>query len=297
MGRIVIYLLLISATHLRSWSQTIIIEAQFHTDSIKIGEIVGYSVWVDYPRDEEMILPDSTYDFQPFEFDKKVFFQTQSDSLRSRDSVVYFLSTFEIDKIQKLAVPVYRVDKGDSVRYLPLADSITLIELIEGSPADSLHVQANTSFAQVVLELNYPYLLIGATTFVVLLLLLVLIFGKKVRRRYRLYRLKKKHQKFISRFDRLISQLKITGNHMKAEEALVVWKQYMEKLENIPYTKLTTKEIVLTSQNEHLKKPLKEVDEGIYGDLKLKNIYESFENLEYISVERFQDQVEKAKNG
>ena len=145
--------------------------------------------------------------------------------------------------------------------------------------------------------MNYPYIVIGGIIVAVLALVLFLAFGKKIRRRYQLYRLKKKHQNFIKRFDQLISELRIQTDHLKAEEAILVWKQYMEKLEKIPYTKLTTKEIVLTSQNEHLKKPLREVDEGIYGDLDLNNIYESFENLEYISVERFQDRVHKVKNG
>jgi len=295
--RAIFYLLVLVAVQFESWGQTINLQAQFHGDSIKIGQIMGYSVWVDYPRSAEFIFPDSTYNFAPFEFDRKVFFQTNSDSLRSRDSVVYFLSTFEIDKVQRLALPVFQVDKADSIRYFPAADSVYLIELIEGTPADSLQVRANTSFTEVVLELNYPYILIGAVSFALLALIAFLVFGKSIKRRYRLYRLRKKHQKFILRFDRLISELKISGNHFQVEEALVIWKQYMEKLESIPYTKLTTKEIVMTSQNEHLKKPLKEVDEGIYGHMDLDNIYESFENLEYISVERFQDQVDKVNNG
>jgi hypothetical protein len=40
-------------------------EGFFHTDSIKLGELVNFSFYYRHPTSEEVILPDSTYNFCP----------------------------------------------------------------------------------------------------------------------------------------------------------------------------------------------------------------------------------------
>ena len=96
-------------------AQQLVPKGLFLSDSIKIGEEVIYSLSIEYPRGSNLIFPDSLYDFSPFEYIKKTEFFTKSDSVKSFDSVIYYLSTFEIDPVQKLTLPVFLISAGDSI--------------------------------------------------------------------------------------------------------------------------------------------------------------------------------------
>ena len=265
----------------------------FLSDSIKIGEEVIYSLSIEYPRGSNLIFPDSLYDFSPFEYISKTAFFTKSDSIKSFDSVVYYLSTFEIDPIQKLALPVFLTSPGDSTSYYAQEDSILLHQLITQMP-DSIAFKANSEYANVKLDFNYPYLIFGLSIFLLLLIAVILIFGKQIRKRISLYRLKKRHEKFLSVFNDMLSR---TQNRKEdAESLLLIWKKYMEKLENAPFTKLTTKEIVRIQPDDSLKLNLKNIDKGIYGHENIKNLASSFTELKNYAFERLNVKMNLIKN-
>jgi len=277
-------------------AQPIQIRGGFQGDSIHIGKPINYFLTASYPRKIEVVFPDSTYDFSPFELKSKTFFNTRSDSLLSFDSVVYLLTSFEIDQVQRLALPVFVIKDGDSIIWDSNPDSVFLAELITILP-DSLDLKSNTSFSQVARQFNYPYLITGLAIFVILALGVFLIFGKKIRKGYLLYRLNKSHQKFIAKFRQLVGELEPDMPSSGSEKILVLWKKYMERLEKKPFTKLTTKEILASQENKPLSKPLKMVDENIYGNISRGNIKDCFEDLEYFSGERYNFKIEKVKNG
>ena len=244
----------------------------------------------------EFLFPDSNYNFFPFEFISKDFFITRTDSLRSVDSAIFYLSTFEIEPIQKLFLPVFMISQGDSIVLYPPVDSIHLKALIDQLP-DSLNIKANSEYSEVFFDFNYPYLLIGVGGFMLLVVVGFLIFGKSIKRQYLLFRLKRNHRRFIQKFYLLIADLKSREGSLNAEKMLVTWKKYMEKLENIPYTKLTTKEIVSYPDNNSINDSLKDVDKSIYGSIKIEKLYESFENLEYFTEERYNTRLNQLKYG
>lgn len=140
--------------------QEILPKGAFQEDSVKIGIPFPYTLSVKYSRDLSIIFPDSLFNFSPFEYERKEYYTTKSDSLESLDSVVYYLSTFEIDSIQYLSLPIFQINGKDTLSYFAKRDSIFLIELIEQIP-DSVQLKENTSYLHLSTEFNYPYFLIG----------------------------------------------------------------------------------------------------------------------------------------
>ena len=265
-----------------SFAQEIKPDAAFQKDSIMIGEPMPFSVWITYPKAIDVVFPDSLFDFSPFELERKDYFLTESDSLNSFDSVVYHLSTFEIDTIQHLQVPIYLVDEFDSTLLLTNLDSVILHHVVTEIP-DSVALKINTSYTKVPLQFNYPYLIIGVSAGLIIILILALVFGKSLRRQLKLYRLKRRHTKFLSQFEDILTTAQIVP-----EPALYFWKSYMEKLLKKPYTKLTTKEIKQQAANKQLVEALKVIDRMIYAhadDEKLRPALESLKNYSQLSYE------------
>jgi len=147
----------------------------FLDDSIKIGEAVNYSLSVKYPREQDIVFPDSTYNFMPFEINYKDFFFTYSDSVYSYDSAVFNLSTFEIDTIQYLKLPIFVLSNGDSFTVFTEIDSIVLEHIVTQIP-DSLALIDNTIYKDLNLAFNYPYLMVGVVTFLFIAGLILIFF-------------------------------------------------------------------------------------------------------------------------
>ncbi len=70
----------------------------------------------------------------------------------------------------------------------------------------------------------------------------------------------------------------------------------MEKLETIPYTKFTSKEIIKLHPQENLKIALKEIDRNIYGGFGDADIKSKFETLRNYSEERLNVKLEEVQN-
>jgi len=263
----------------------------FLDDSIKIGEAVNYSLSVKYPRDQDIVFPDSTYNFMPFEINYKDFFFTYSDSVYSYDSAVFNLSTFEIDTIQYLKLPVFVLSNGDSFTVFTEIDSIILEHIVSQIP-DSLALIDNTIYKDLNLAFNYPYLIVGVVTFLFIGGLILIFFGKVIKRKYLLYKLKKRHKRFIGNFQGIIIQ-----NNLDFEYTLFTWKKYMEKLEKSPYTKFTTKEIIQTYKDKSLVVALRTIDRAIYGGKEENEIKKRFEDLLSFSDQLYRKRLEKLKYG
>ena len=85
------------------FAQEVKTRSYFSKDTVQIGEPVDYTMIVEYPRGVEVLFPDSTYSYSPFEFFwLKSYLGTVSDAATSNDSVVYQLTTFALDTFPKL---------------------------------------------------------------------------------------------------------------------------------------------------------------------------------------------------
>lgn len=262
---------------------------------MQLGAEISYSLSFEYPLSMEVVFPDSTYDFSPFEYVRKEFLPTVADSTKAKDSVIYYLSSFEIDQVQKLALPVYILTDSDSTAITASPDSIYFSEMIPVMP-DSVELRQDVNLLEVNKAINYPYILIGIGGLIVILVAGFIAFGDSIRKRFKLRRMRKKFEKFTSDFDMMFNEIR-KGEKVKTEKLLVLWKQYMESLENRPYTKLTSKEIAKLSDAESFAIALKEIDRSIYGRMEADQIIKNFETLEDLTGERYQKKVWEVRHG
>ncbi|WMN06889.1 hypothetical protein QYS48_34120 [Marivirga arenosa] len=252
-------------------------EGEFLQDSLAIGEPIQYSLSVSYPADFQLLMPDSLYSYAPFEYVAKEYFPTQSDSIKSFDSVVYTLTSFEIDKIQRLKLPVFIVQDGDSTPVYTSVDSIYLAEQID-VVADSLQMQTETTIVKLDKDFNYPYFIAFLIALGIIALLILVFFGKKIRKRWLIWRLNKRHKKFKEDFDSKISKVE-NSNVSEIEKLLFKWKRHVEFISKHPYAKLTSKEIFEMQQDENLYENLKLIDKSIYSSKGKSDATEAFKFL------------------
>ena len=270
-------------------------QADFQKDSVKIGEVVPFTFSYVDRKNRPVVFPDSLYDFSPFELVRKEYYDTQSDSLNSVDSAVYFLTTFEIDKVQKLSLPVYLVTAGDSLPVFSNVDSIKLWEVVLDLP-DSVDLQETAHYQPVSTQFNYPYFVIALAALGFILLLVLLIWGRAIRKKIKLYRLSKKLEKFKLGFETETSRLSDEPTKPQIEQVLKFWKSFMEQLDRIPYRKLTTKEIVFIHQSKSLEATLKSIDKNIYSKAVAAALQNDFEYLMDYTVDHYNKIREEIKN-
>ncbi|SMD32505.1 hypothetical protein SAMN04488029_0850 [Reichenbachiella faecimaris] len=270
---------------------------KFLKDSVMVGEEVQYSLSVKYPLDWQVVFPDSTYNFEPFEYYGKTFFPTRTDSTHAFDSAVYTLSSFEVDLVQKLQAPIYLLNGNDSTIILANPDSVFLRELVTVMP-DSLKFKENLTYQAVNYAFNYPYLMIGLGILLTLFIGAFFLFGNAIRKKIKLHRMRRAYEKFSLEFERGIIKIKQSEtNAQLIEKILVTWKKYMEKLEDRPFTKYTSKEILKVGFEKELKTVLQTIDRSIYGTIGDEEMHKNFEALEDFTLERYQTKTKEVKHG
>ncbi|MCV9386402.1 hypothetical protein [Reichenbachiella ulvae] len=269
----------------------------FVQDSMKLGEEIEYTISIAYPKDWQVVLPDSNFNYSPFEFSRKSYAPTRSDSTLAIDSITYTLSSFEIDPVQKLQLPVYVVKGKDSIEILSNMDSIIFKELIQNVP-DSIILKQNLAFKELEYSINYWYISIGVALLIVILVAVYYFFGSQIIARYKLYQLNRDYKKFMMQFEEGVQKVKANQDNTHAIEAMVLlWKQFMERMENRPFTKYTSKEIVAAGYGDGLKGVLQKIDSAIYGRLTVEDIYRNLDSLSHFTTERFERKREEVKNG
>lgn len=272
----------------------------FIQDSTKIGIPFNYYLTARYPSNLQVLFPDSTWKFEEFEFSQKKYFPTVTQQGESYDSAVYTLLTFEVDEMQYLALPVFQLQKADCTYHIPPRDSIVLSLLVTEPVPDSLSAQdlplkTNTEYQRVFFLFNYPILLIVLVSLLVVAIAVWLIFGKRIRKHFKLKRLNGNHQKFLQTFSAYIQQLQAQFSPEQTERALFLWKKYIENLDGKPYTKLTTRETLMLETDTRLRESLPLLDKAIYGHNSL--VLEPLNQLKTLAEEKFGKKVEEISHG
>jgi len=297
--RVLQVIFLLSIVCVYASAQEVEVRGHFESDSVKLGEPVNFYVTASYPKTYQVLFPDSTFSFAPFEFVKKKFYQTKTVDAISYDSVIYTLATYEIDKLQRLALPVFQLQKKDCLEFYTQTDTVFFKELV-GLIPDSLAInqlplKTNTAYNQVSWLLNYPLLLIIGGVLLVLLILGWVIFGKRIRKYFTLKTLIRSHEQFLNRFDQSVEKLQHAFNPEVAESSVTIWKKYMEDLSSKPYTKYTSREI-REKESSELAHPLRSVDRMIYGRM-APETFDSFNQLREFTKNRFNQKLEEVKHG
>lgn len=276
-----------------------VVSGRFGKDSVQIGEIISYSLTCRYPSALEVVYPDSAFDYAPFEFVGKKFFPTRTAAGISRDSAVYLLRSFEVEREQRLQLPVYLLQDGDTTVLPSPPDSVWLQEMV-GAVENPLPLRLDTSLLPIEQRLNYPYLLVGLAAGVGLLFLIWRIFGASILTNYKLYTLKKDHAQFVSRYNVQVERFRRSETLTNMEKAVSLWKNYLTKLEDKAINSFTTKEIsVYYNEEEEISTALKLCDRAIYGNIIANEASESSRALSLLqnfAVQRYTTIRETTRN-
>lgn len=282
-----------------SSAQEVRVNGGFLADSLKIGEEAAYYLSAHYPQSMTVLFPDSTHSFAPFEYQRRQYFATKTTDGVSADSAIYYLTTFDVTRVQKLVMPVYVVQPQDCTVVDSPADSVLITQLVAHVPdtvaAPNLPLKASTAYQDVAYDLNFWLIVIAICVVVVLAVLIWIFFGKRIRRYFRARKLQKNHAAFVHAYDSFLRDLHAAFSAPKTESALVTWKKYMEQLESRPYTKLTTRETASLVKEPALREDLSAIDKAIYGHD--TTVMRSLENLKSFANRQFSKRMKEVQHG
>jgi hypothetical protein len=265
-------------------SQSSLPNGVFLRDSVRIGQTVEFAFSYRHPPEATVFFPDISYNFAPFELVDKQLFPTVTNETGSLDSVIYLLKTFVVKPRLTLSLPVYLATEADSSVFSSVRDTVRVIELIRDDALQSDVPRDDFSMVETDKPLDYwKYLK------VVLLTLSIagsiyLFFGNFIYRQYRLLLYRKRHRDFTIKFKRYI---KGSDTSQNVNQALILWKTYLQTLEGVPYTTSTTKEIIEAIPNERLGEALRTMDMNIYGDVQSSQMTFAMSKLLDIANERY----------
>lgn len=282
-----------------AFSQEVQLKGGFLSDSLKIGEQTAYYLAARYSSDLTVLFPDSTHTFAPFEYQSKEYFLTRTTDGISADSAVYFLTTFEVDRVQFLELPVYVVMDRDCTMVSTEADSVLITQFVAQMPdtvsTEQLPLKMNTAYQEVSYDFNIWLMVFLITVLLALVLIVWVLFGQKIQRYFIIKRMQKNHAYFLDTYNAFVAQLRINFSPPATESALVTWKNYMEKLDARPYTRLTTPETQRLVKEPALAEHLKLIDKAIYGHD--TTVVDSLENLKHFADQQFHRKVKEVQHG
>ena len=245
------------------YSQEIDYNIFFKEESVKIGDTITLISTLRYPKNIEIIQPDSSYKFIPFEFLDKIIFESSTSNNFIYDSTIYLLQTFELDSIQSIYLKSYIINTSDSLEILSNNDNILTISLVNEKNSK---IKANTLLERINSIFNLKkYSIITGVIFSILILI-YLVFRKKINKYFKIKRIKSETDFFKNEFDYILNKYLNTNNIKFLENLILKWKRFMEKLSKKPYSSSTTSEISIFNKNIKSIKTLKEIDKCIYSE-------------------------------
>lgn len=270
---------------------------RFLTDSIDIGRPFQYALTYRHPPTADLLFPDTASRFLPYIVRNVAVFTTRTTGTGldavSIDSAVYTLLSFETDSVQLLRVPVRLINAVDCTDLFAPADTVFLrsklqVDTVGSAGYLSGGLAAETTLVPLQQQFNYPVLGLFVAAVALMSGLLYGIFGRAVRRQWRLYRINRRHQRFLGEFNRLISRIDADSAADTANQAVITWKTYLEVIERQSYSSLTTSEIAEQMADERVTVALREADRMIYGGAFSAQSAGSLRVLSDVATQRYQ---------
>ncbi len=278
----------------------------FLADSIDIGRPFQYALTYRHAPTADLLFPDTSSRFAPYQVQKVAVFTTRTvgtgKSAVSIDSAVYTLLSFETDSVQLLRVPIRLINATDCTDLFTSTDTVFLRSKIKHPAAGltqypSLTLAAQTTLAPLQQQFNYPALGLFVAGLAGVTGLLYIVFGRIIRRQWRLYQLNRRHRRFLREFDRLTQRINADSAAETANQAIIIWKTYLERIERQPYSSLTTSEIAERVADERVTNALREADRMIYGGAFTAQSAASLTVLSDVASQRYQRQRAGLKAG
>lgn len=282
--------LLLMAFSLTGNSQNIEVEGYFLQDSAKIGERVPYILKAKYGKGYNVVFPDSTYDYSPFELLEKKTYITYTNEGVTIDSAVYYISNFSLDPVTEFSLPVFEIFKYDSLEHRPNEAGLALTLTIDQIPQE-LSFRENNVYQPIEMEFNYPLWISVMLAVLVLVGLIAFFFGTTLRRKWEIYLEKKKYRRFIKRWEKAEKAFASNPDMDHADELLGLWKTYMEHLKNRPFRDWTTTEISDFLKNKEIIKDFREIEMIIYAGKEGQDLPQACQNLRNICTDTYNQKI------
>ena len=279
--------------------QSIQVQGRFLEDSAKIGQDIHYLLRVSHKPQQEIFFPGVQQNFGVFKAIKKEYFPTKTNEKGvSIDSAVYTFQQFSIKDFQTLRIPVAFQSEQDCTMVAPKTDTIYLKRLLPNAKSikiDSLIQSIPISPLKPKPDLRN--LSIGAVSILIVLGLIYWLLGNRIRQGIKLYLLWRKNLEFRRAYQRLVRNISGSAKGLQnLENATSLWKNYLERLTNIPFATFTTTEMVDNLPDKRLEKTLQEVDSAIYGGNFSENTTEAIKVLLEIAETAYNQERIKINN-
>ncbi len=249
------------------------------SDSIEIGKPFFYSLSYKHSSKTEVFFPDTTYQFSTFEVLSKKNFTSNTDQKGSLDSAVYQLVTFNILPGQTLKIPVFIFNGKDCTAVFTTTDSIFLRKSNFKGITDTTSLKPEVGLLPLSNEFNFSIFIGFLTLAIGVAGSIYWLFGSDIYKQWQLIKLQRRHMEYNRSYNRLLKNAREHNDIKDAEKAIIVWKNYLERLEKKPFATYTTREIMDNMPDEGLAVALKNMDGIIYGQVKSKEMDKSLEVL------------------
>ncbi|OON68578.1 hypothetical protein [Hymenobacter sp. CRA2] len=243
--------------------------ARFVRSTTQVGALIDYELTFRHSPSLNVIFPDSTAEFKPFEYVRRRYWPTQTRQGLSLDRCRYTLRTFSLDSVQTLRLPVTLLRGRDTVLLYAQPTGVRLVRTAPVlPPTDELPpLRQNTALLPMPERFNYPYLAAALAAVLVTAGVVWWTFGRNLRRRYRLYRMARNHVYFLAQYTRHLERFQLSRSLANMERAITLWKNYLARLEGNSLNTLTTREIVALYQGDaDVATALRLSDRIIYGN-------------------------------
>ena len=289
--RIILILIFISS---KLFSQEIKYKTYFLDEKIKIGDSIQLVSVINYPKEIELIQPDSSYNFSPFYFIGKKNFQSRLNKKNKiYDSTVYYLRTFQLDSIQSLNLKSFILNGTDSLIISSNSDSIYFESLVNNI---NENVKNNFSLNKILSIFN-TYKFASFLIFIILIVFtLYFSFRKRIHQYFRKRKLIKNLNDYIKDYESLKNKMDNNKDKKILEKIILNWKRYMEKITTFPYSSSTSTEILNFNDDDKLKELLVEVDHILYSDKEMNLNNLSLKYLIFMAEKNTNNIINKIEN-
>jgi hypothetical protein len=272
-------------------------KGKFLEVSMKVGLPVKYALSYRHDPKKDVFFPDSTYNFAPFEMVDRKYFPTITNESGSLDSVIYTFISFDVTPKQELSLPVYVRAKQDCTRIFAPMDYVVLESIIKPNVSiDTMQLKKDTRLITIPQQINFPLIFLIILGMLVLTGIIFWFFGEPIRRQIRLFNFSRRYDDFQKLFQRLSRGTDDAKKRLEnIEKAIVLWKKYIERLENKPFTTFTTKEILDNLKDSRLADALREIDATVYGGVYSKKTIASLQILQELAEGLYREHREELR--
>jgi hypothetical protein len=231
--------ILLSLLTTEGWGQPVRTMLEFQQDSLRLGQTIELRLLVERPPGTQVILPNQSRYFVPFEMLTYEVEPTRTVNGKEWDAVQYRLRSFEVKEYQTLSLEVGYLQNRDTVFQTVESDTIFLSGLVSGE-LEQLDYLVYEDLVPLTDPPNYRMAILLGVALLIVVAALFLVLRKPVRRYLAMRSLQMEWQQVRRKLKKL-EQLQDQSVFFPAINTL--WKSYMDPDEKMALRSMTTTEL------------------------------------------------------